>query len=64
MQDILNWFLGFVSQFVTLIFGIKSSDGASLGGMVVGITVVGIVVAATVGVVATVTSVIRRSGRG
>lgn len=64
MQDILNWFLGFVSQFVMLIFGIKSSDGASLGGMVVGITVVGIVVAATVGVVATVTSVIRRSGRG
>lgn len=64
MQDILNWFLGFVGQFVTLIFGIKSSDGASLGGMVVGITVVGIVVAATVGVVATVTSVIRRSGHG
>ena len=64
MQEILNWFLGFVAQFVTLVFGIKSSDGASLGGMVVGITVVGIVVAATVGVVATVTSVIRRSGRG
>lgn len=64
MQAILNWFLGFVSQFVTLVFGIKSSDGASLGGMVVGIIVVGIVVAATVGVVATVTSVIRRSDRG
>lgn len=64
MQDILNWFLGFVAQFVALIFGIKSSDGASLGGMVVGITVVGIVVASTIGVVAAVTSVLRRSGRG
>lgn len=62
MQAILNWFLSFCTQFFTWIFNVQSADGASLGGMVVGITIVGILIAATVGVVATVTSVIRVQG--
>lgn len=62
MQQILNWFLSFCSQFFTWIFTVESADGFSLGGMVVGITIVGLIIAATVGTVAVVTSVIRVQG--
>lgn len=52
MVDIANWFLSFVTQAVTVIFGIQSSDGYSLGSMAVGIAIISAVVSGTIGAVA------------
>ena len=52
MVDIANWFLSFVAQAVTVIFGIQSSDGYSLGSMAVGIAIISAVVSGTIGAVA------------
>lgn len=52
MVDIANWFLSFVTQAVTVIFGIHSSDGYSLGSMAVGIAIISAVVSGTIGAVA------------
>lgn len=52
MIDISNWFLSFVAQAVTVIFGIQSSDGYSLGSMAVGIAIISAVVSGTIGAVA------------
>ena len=52
MVDIANWFLSFVVQAVTVIFGIQSSDGYSLGSMAVGIAIISAVVSGTIGAVA------------
>lgn len=52
MIDIVNWFLSFVAQVVTVIFGIQSSDGYSLGSMAVGIAIISAVVSGTIGAVA------------
>lgn len=52
MVDIANWFLSFVAQAVTVIFGMQSSDGYSLGSMAVGIAIISAVVSGTIGAVA------------
>lgn len=52
MIDIANWFLSFVAQAVTVIFGIQSSDGYSLGSMAAGIAIISAVVSGTIGAVA------------
>lgn len=52
LVDIANWFLSFVAQAVTVIFGIQSSDGYSLGSMAVGIAIISAVVSGTIGAVA------------
>lgn len=52
MVDIANWFLSFLAQAVTVIFGIQSPDGYSLGSMAVGIAIISAVVSGTIGAVA------------
>lgn len=60
MIDISNWFLQFVKDMVLAIVSIKSTDGYSLGNMVVGATIVGVIIAGTIGSVAIVTRRINR----
>lgn len=55
MLEISNWFLQFVKDMVVAIVSIKSLDGYSLGNMIVGATIVGVIIAGTIGSVAIVT---------
>lgn len=48
MVDFMNWCLTFMKSLVTLLFTAMSSDGRSLGYMLLGITIVGAVVAGTI----------------
>lgn len=60
MVDISNWFLMFLKDMVLAIVSIKSADGYSLGNMVVGAAIVGVIIAGTIGSVAIVTRRINR----
>lgn len=60
MVEISNWFLQFVKDMILAIVSIKSADGYSLGNMVVGATIVGVIIAGTIGSVAIVTRRINR----
>ena len=60
MVDISNWFLQFVKDMILAIVSIKSADGYSLGNMVVGVAIVGVIIAGTIGSVAIVTRRINR----
>lgn len=60
MVEISNWFLQFVKDMVLAIVSIKSADGYSLGNMVVGVAIVGVIIAGTIGSVAIVTRRINR----
>ena len=51
MVEISNWFLSFIARAVSCLFGMVSPDGYSLGSMLVGITITGAVVMATIGAV-------------
>lgn len=60
MVEISNWFLQFVKDMVVAIVSIKSTDGYSLGNMIVGAAIVGVIIAGTIGSVAIVTRRINR----
>ena len=60
MVEISNWFLQFVKDMILAIVSIKSADGYSLGNMVVGATIVGVIIVGTIGSVAIVTRRINR----
>lgn len=72
MVDVMNWYLTFFKQCIETIFGMVSVDGYSLGYMVLGVTVVAMVISATIGAVALSSRMIRdnsyiesrRSGHG
>lgn len=55
MVDITNWFLQFVKDMVLAIVSIHSTDGYSLGNMMVGAAIVGVIISGTIGSVAIVT---------
>lgn len=59
MREFLNWFLNFVKNMVLMIFSFVSPDGFSFGYMILGIAVVGAVIAGTVGMVAIVANSFR-----
>lgn len=60
MVDISNWFLQFVKDMILAIVSIQSTDGYSLGNMVVGVAIVGVIISGTIGSVAIVTRRINR----
>ena len=60
MVDISNWFLQFVKDMILAIVSVKSADGYSLGNMVVGSAIVGVIIVGTIGSVAIVTRRINR----
>ena len=60
MLDFTNWFLKFVKDMILAIVSIQSTDGYSLGNMIVGSTIVGVIIAGTIGSVAIVTRRINR----
>lgn len=60
MVEISNWFLQFVKDMVVAIVSIKSTDGYSLGNMIVGVAIVGVIIAGTIGSVAIVARRINR----
>lgn len=60
MVEISNWFLQFVKDMILAIVSIKSTDGYSLGNMIVGSTIVGVIIVGTIGSVAIVTRRINR----
>lgn len=60
MVEISNWFLQFVKDMVLAIVSIKSADGYSLGNMIVGAAIVGVIIAGTIGSVAIVTRRVNR----
>lgn len=72
MVDVMNWYLTFFKSCFDFIFGMVSVDGYSLGYMVLGVTVVAMVISATIGAVALSSRMIRdnsyiesrRSGHG
>lgn len=51
MVQILNWYLTFFKDCIDAIFGMVSIDGYSLGYMILGATLVGVVIAASIGMV-------------
>lgn len=63
MVEMMNYFLRFFKAGFEFLFNIKSSDGYSLGYMVLGILIVGTVISATIGVVAVVSNSIERYSR-
>ena len=62
MVEITNWFLNFCKDMCLALVSIESVDGYSFGNFYVGISVVGVVVAATIGAVAVVNNNIRKQG--
>lgn len=59
MVQFMNWILLFFKNAILTLFSFVSSDGYSLGYMILGITVVGMVISATIGSVALVSNMIR-----
>lgn len=49
MVEFTNWFLNFVKDAVLTIFSFTSVDGYSLGYMVLGAVIVGVLVSVTIG---------------
>lgn len=62
MVEIVNWFLNFCKDMCLALVSIESVDGYSFGNMYVGISVVGVVILATIGAVAVVNNNIRKQG--
>ena len=50
MVDMMNWFLSFFAGAIQTIFSITSADGWSLGYMMLGFTILGLITTSTVGV--------------
>lgn len=59
MVEFMNWILLFFKDAILTLFSLTSSDGYSLGYMALGITIVGLVVTATIGAVALGSRMIR-----
>lgn len=59
MVDFANWFLLFVRQTIAMLFNLTSIDGYSMGSMLLAVSILGLVISATIGAVALVSSTIR-----
>lgn len=59
MVGFMNWILTFFRDAIVTLFSFVSSDGYSLGYMILGAAIVGMVVSATIGSVALVSNMIR-----
>lgn len=65
MVDFANWLLSFINGMISMIFSLTSSDGYSLGYMLLAMAIVGVVISATIGSLALVSSAVNnRIGRG
>lgn len=59
MVEMMNWFLSFFAGGFEALFSLTSSDGYSLGWMVLAIAIVGTVISATIGAVSLVSNQIK-----
>lgn len=59
MVEFMNWILLFLKNIVLMLIGFVSIDGYSLGHMLIGAAIVGVVLCSTIGSVALVSRMIR-----